>query len=61
MALTNAENFWFLVFFLLFGGLGVANFVETKNQQDQTLGRPFFALLFLVLAIALLLYKMTHL
>jgi hypothetical protein len=49
----------FLVLFvLLFGGLGISNFVEAKNQQDQTVGRPFFGLLFIVIAIGLIIYKL---
>jgi len=48
------------LFVLLFLGLGIANFVETKNNQDQMLGRPFFALLFIVLGVALIPYKITN-
>ena len=47
------------LFVLLFLGLGVSNFVEMKNEQDQTVGRPFFALLFIVLGLALILYKIS--
>jgi hypothetical protein len=48
------------LFVLMFLGLGVANFVEMKNNQDQTMGRPFFALLFVVLGLALIPYKITN-
>jgi hypothetical protein len=48
------------LFVLLFLGLGVSNFVETKNEQDQTMGRPFFAILFFVLGLALILYKISN-
>jgi glycerol uptake facilitator-like aquaporin len=48
------------LFVLLFLGLGVANFVETKNQQDQTIGRPFFALLFIVLGLGLIPLKISN-
>jgi glycerol uptake facilitator-like aquaporin len=48
------------LFVLLFLGLGVSNFVEMKNEQDQTMGRPFFAILFIVLALGLILYKITN-
>jgi hypothetical protein len=47
------------LYVLLFLGLGVANFVEMKNQQDETVGRPFFALLFIVMAFGLIAYKIT--
>ena len=59
MAFT-LKDFFLVLFVLLLGGLGVSNFVETKNDQDQMLGRPFFALLFLVLAIGLGVYKIAN-
>ncbi len=59
MAFTLNDAF-LILFVLLLAGLGVANFVETKNEQDQTLGRPFFALLFIVLALGLGVYKITN-
>lgn len=48
------------LFVLLFLGLGVSNFVEAKNQQDQTVGRQFFALLFIVLGLGLIPLKITN-
>ena len=48
------------LFVLLFLGLGVSNFVETKNERDQTTGRAFFAILFIVLALGLIPYKMSN-
>jgi glycerol uptake facilitator-like aquaporin len=48
------------LFVLLFLGVGVSNFVEMKNEQDQTMGRPFFAIMFIVLALGLILYKITN-
>lgn len=48
------------LFVLLFLGLGVSNFVEMKNNQDQTVGRQFFAILFLVLGLGLIAYKITN-
>jgi hypothetical protein len=59
MAVTLNDGF-LVLFVLLLAGLGVSNFVETKNEQDQTLGRPFFALLFMVLALGLVAYKITN-
>ena len=59
MAVTLNDGF-LVLFTLLLAGLGVSNFVETKNEQDQTLGRPFFALLFIVLALGLVAYKITN-
>ena len=51
---------FFGLFVLLFLGLGISNFVETKNEQDQTIGRPFFAILFIVLALGLIPYKISN-
>jgi glycerol uptake facilitator-like aquaporin len=48
------------LFVLLFLGLGVSNFVETKNEQDQTVGRAFFAMLFVVLGLALIPLKISN-
>jgi uncharacterized membrane protein YidH (DUF202 family) len=59
MAVDLYTVFLFL-FVLLFVGLGVANFVETKNEQDQTMGRPFFAILFIVLGLGLIPYKISN-
>ena len=48
------------LFVLLFLGLGVANFVESKNEQDQTMGRPFFAIMFIILGLGLIPYKISN-
>ena len=48
------------LFVLLFLALGVSNFVETKNEQDQTVGRPFFALIFIMMALGLVAYKISN-
>lgn len=59
MALTLNDAF-LAMFVLLLGGMGVANFTQMNNNQDQTTGRPFFALLFIVLAIGLVAFKVTN-
>ena len=48
------------LFVLLFLALGVANFVESKNEQDQTMGRPFFAIMFIILGLGLIPLKITN-
>lgn len=58
MALTLNDGFLALYIVLLIA-LGVSNFVETKNNQDQTLGRPFFAIIFVMFALGLGAYKIT--
>lgn len=57
---VDLYTFFLGLFVLLFVGLGVANFVEAKNQQDQTVGRSFFAVLFIVLGLGLIPYKMSN-
>ena len=54
------ETVFLALLVILFGGLGVSNFVEAKNEQDQTAGRSFFALMFMILAISLVIYKITN-
>jgi hypothetical protein len=48
------------LFVILFMGLGVSNFVETQNEQDQMVGRPFFALVFIMMALGLITYKISN-
>ena len=48
------------LFVLLFLALGVSNFVETKNEQDQTVGRPCFALIFIMIELGLVAYKISN-
>jgi uncharacterized membrane protein YidH (DUF202 family) len=58
MALTLNDGF-LVLFIVLLIALGISNFVETKNEQDQTLGRPFFAIIFIVLALGIAAYKIS--
>ena len=55
---TDLYTIFLGLFVLLFLGLGISNFIETKNEQDQTVGRPFFALVFIMMALGLIAYKM---
>lgn len=59
MALTVNDAF-LVMFVLLLGGMGVANFTQMKNNQDQTMGRQYFAILFIVMAIGLVGYKVSN-
>lgn len=45
-----------VVFVLLLGGLGVANLVESKENR-QKFGQQIFGTIYLMMAIALILYK----
>lgn len=57
------ENGFWLAFVLLFGGLSVSNFVAMKAQQQDgdVMGRGYFALLYLVIAVGLIIYKLNNL
>ena len=57
---VDAYTIFLGLFVLLFLGLGISNFVETKNEQDQTIGRSFFAILFIVLGLGLIPYKISN-
>ena len=57
---TDLYTIFLGLFVLLFLALGVSNFVETKNEQDQTMGRPFFSLLFIMMALGLIAYKISN-
>jgi Na+/phosphate symporter len=57
---VDAYTIFLGLFVLLFLGLGISNFVEMKNEQDQTVGRPFFAILFIFLGLGLIPYKISN-
>jgi len=45
---------------LILGALGVSNFVEASSKGQNQLGQRFFGLLYIVLAIYLIVYKISH-
>jgi hypothetical protein len=49
-----------MMFVLLLIGLGTANIIEDKNNQNKQLGRNFFGLLFIVMGAGLILYKIMN-
>jgi hypothetical protein len=51
----NSSFFW--AFVLMFAALGISSFVESKNSQ-ATKGESYFALLYIVFAVGLVIYKM---
>ena len=58
MAFTLNDGF-LVLYAILFAALAISNFVEMKNKQDQTQGRRFFALIFMMFALGLGAYKIT--
>lgn len=59
MALTLNDGFLAL-FVVLLSALAVSNGVESYNEQDQTLGRRFFAVIFGMFAFGLIIYKIAN-
>lgn len=59
MAFTLNDGFLVLLVLLLWG-TGIADFVEDSNNQDKTVGRKFFALLYIVFGLGLVIYKIMN-
>jgi len=47
------------LFLLVLSGLGIANFVESTNSQAKT-GQQFFGLLYILMAVLLIVYKIQN-
>jgi len=60
MADSKFDLAFMVLLVLILGALGVSNFVEAGKQSDNKLGRRFFGLLYLVFALMLILYKISH-
>ena len=60
MADSKSDMAFMILLVLILGALGVTNFVEAGTQPDNKLGRRFFGLLYLLFAIGLVLYKISH-
>jgi len=56
---TDLNLIFFWAFVAMFMGLGIASFVETNNSQ-ATKGENYFALLYLVFAVGLVIYKIMN-
>ena len=56
MAASTAELVFMALFLLVLSGLGIANFVESTNSQAKT-GQQFFGLLYILMAVLLIVYK----
>jgi hypothetical protein len=56
MPAFNTETGFLVLFVLLLGGLSVSNFVEASNSQATPYQR-YFAVIYLLMAIGLIVYK----
>jgi len=53
--------FMFMILFvLLLGGLGISNFVAGSKKDADIMGQQFFALIYLLMAIALVIYQIQN-
>ena len=59
MGVSNAELLFMVLFLLVLSGLGVANFVESSGSQAKT-GQKFFAMLYILMAVLLMMYKIQN-
>jgi hypothetical protein len=59
MAASTAELVFMALFLLVLSGLGIANFVESTNSQAKT-GQQFFGLLYILMAVLLIVYKIQN-
>jgi len=59
MVASTAELIFMALFLLVLSGLGVANFVESTNSQAET-GQQFFGLMYILMAVLLILYKIQN-
>jgi hypothetical protein len=59
MAFSSAELLFMALFLMVLSGLGVANFVESTNDQAKP-GQKFFGMLYILMAILLIVYKIQN-
>ena len=60
MAQINFNTIFLILFVMCLFALGVANFVEMKNNQNKLTGRGYHAILFIGFGVGLALYKMMN-
>jgi hypothetical protein len=60
MADSKSDLAFMVLLVLILGALGVSNFVEASSKGQNQLGQRFFGLLYLVFALGLIAYKISH-
>jgi len=60
MADSKSDLAFMVLLVLMLAALGVSNFVEAGTQTDNKMGRRFFGLLYIVFALGLIVYKISH-
>jgi hypothetical protein len=60
MADSKSDLAFMVLLVLILSALGVSNFVEASSKGQNRLGQRFFGLLYLVFALGLIAYKISH-
>jgi hypothetical protein len=60
MADSKSDLAFMVLLVLILSALGVSNFVEASKKGQAKLGEQFFALLYIVLALGLIVYKISN-
>lgn len=57
--MTDFNLAFLILMVLILTALGVTNFIESKTKQYSQVGQGFFGLLYIVFALALVVYKIS--
>ena len=60
MADPKSDLAFLVLLVLILGALGVSNFIEANSKGQNQMGQRFFGLLYIVLAIYLIVYKISN-
>jgi len=60
MADSKSDLAFMLLLVLILAALGVSNFVEASSKGQNQLGQRFFGLLYIMFALGLIAYKISH-
>lgn len=60
MADSKSDLAFMILLFMILSALSVSSFVEASSKGQEKFGQKFFALLYLVLALGLIIYKISN-
>jgi hypothetical protein len=60
MADSKSDLAFLFLLVLILAALGVSNFVEASSKGQNRMGQRFFGLLYIVFALGLIAYKISH-
>lgn len=60
MADSKSDLAFMFLLVLILGALGVSNFVEASSKGQNQMGQRFFGLLYIIFALYLIVYKISH-